>query len=459
MIKVNLSTLNDIKNELVNKVKTSFISNITLVNNCDLIFSFSHYREEKLFVSLNHQSPFLSLIKIEESIHTLTNNLNDVLRKEIKDSKIIDIELINNDRILKFTLSKISETFDKEIKYLIFEFVPHKPNLIILNKDEIVIFATHYTDINKERIVKQKFKYEAPINNLNNNEPSIELEKLKLCASNYLKESKLIRQKEKNKELFTFVNRRLKILTNKIKNLQLDIEKANEKLIYKEYGDMCYLYAYDEESLHRDIQNGVIKDYDLSLTPIDNANRYFKIYKKAKTTLALAKEEINKAYQDIEYFNHIKIQIENAGDDDINEIKNIFFPAKDKKKKLSFSKSSPYFINYKSTRIAFGKTDIQNNELTFNKANPNYHFFHVKNIPGAHVVIFSDNPSNDEKLIASEICLILSKLSSGEVDTTQIKNVRKGTKIGQVFLKKETSIYLRGIRQETIELLETAKRM
>ena len=222
---------------------------------------------------------------------------------------------------------------------------------------------------------------------------------------------------------------------------------------------MCYLYTYDEESLQRDIQNGAIKDYDLSLTPIDNANRYFKIYKKAKTTLALAKEEINKAYQDIEYFNHIKIQIENAGDDDINEIKNIFFPAKDKKKKLSFSKSSPYFINYKSTRIAFGKTDIQNNELTFNKANPNYHFFHVKNIPGAHVVIFNDNPSNDEKLIACEICLILSKLSSGEVDTTQIKNVRKGTRIGQVFLKRETSIYLRDIRQETIELLETAKRM
>ena len=287
----------------------------------------------------------------------------------------------------------------------------------------------------------------------------MDLSLLKKEAISYLKEAKLTRQKEKNKELFTYVNRRIKILKNKIKNLQNDIEKAQEKLVYKDYGDMCYIYAEDIDSLKKDILEGVIKDYDDSLTPIENANRYFKIYKKAKNTLTLAKEETEKALNEIEYFEHIKIQIDNGGDNEINEIKSLFFKTSNKKGKLTFSKVSPYFVMVKNTKIAFGKTDVQNNELTFERAKPNYHFFHIKNSPGAHVVIFSENPTNEEKLIASEIALILSKRESGDIDTTQIKNVRKGTKLGQVFLKKETGIYLRNVRESTFKLLEEAKRM
>ena len=56
MIKANLSTIIKIKNELIDKISGSFIANITIVNNSDLFFSFSHYKEEKLLVSLNISS-------------------------------------------------------------------------------------------------------------------------------------------------------------------------------------------------------------------------------------------------------------------------------------------------------------------------------------------------------------------------------------------------------------------
>ena len=83
--KITISSLNQIKIELLEKVNGSFISNVTLISNMDFILSFSHFRKEKLLISLNHQSPFLSLIETDESFQTIMGVLNDVLRKEIND--------------------------------------------------------------------------------------------------------------------------------------------------------------------------------------------------------------------------------------------------------------------------------------------------------------------------------------------------------------------------------------
>ena len=85
------------------------INQTTVINSRCFLFSFSMIKNEQLFISLEHQKSYISLIGKVVSISTVVCQTNDILRKFIRDSYIVDIEQINNDRIFKFTLQKANE--------------------------------------------------------------------------------------------------------------------------------------------------------------------------------------------------------------------------------------------------------------------------------------------------------------------------------------------------------------
>ena len=95
IMKMNFSTLKAIVLEAQKKIDNNRINNITLINSRVLLFSFSTFRKEKLLVCLEHQNPFISFCEIEESIPTITGGMNDVLRKELKEAIILNIDLLN----------------------------------------------------------------------------------------------------------------------------------------------------------------------------------------------------------------------------------------------------------------------------------------------------------------------------------------------------------------------------
>ena len=104
MIKLNLEGIYQISEDLNKKVSHNFITNIVVVNFSDLLLSFSFYSKEKLLISLNHQNPFLGFVDKGYSPHTVLGGLNDNLRKYIKGAYIENVQVLNDDRILKFNL-------------------------------------------------------------------------------------------------------------------------------------------------------------------------------------------------------------------------------------------------------------------------------------------------------------------------------------------------------------------
>ena len=127
--KLNLRGVKELTQELNNKVIENFISNVSIANSSDIVLTFSFYSKEKLLVSLNHNSPFLSFIDSSYSSSTTIGNLNENLRKYIKGSYITKIEQVNGDRVIKFSLTKTNEFYQKDIYYLIIELIPTINNL------------------------------------------------------------------------------------------------------------------------------------------------------------------------------------------------------------------------------------------------------------------------------------------------------------------------------------------
>ena len=141
-------------------------------------------------------------------------------------------------------------------------------------------------------------------------------------------------------------------------------------------------------------------------------------------------------------------------EEDIMELSELLFPNKFKmggKKKIE---AKPGEITIDGTKIYFGKNAKQNDCLTFKKAQKDYYFFHIKDVHGSHVIVANNNPSNEIKLVACEIALLLSQKDCGEVQSTQVRNVKKGSFLGQALLTSYETYTIKEIREETKSLLK-----
>ncbi len=458
-VKLSLSGVNCLVSEFKSKILNNFITQVTVVNNSDIYFSFSFYSEEKLLISLNHSSPFITLVDSDYRAKTTLGNLNDNLRKYVKNAYVIDIAQINNDRVMKFTLVKNNEFFEKEKFYLIVELIPTINNLILLDEKENIVFAKHYTDLTAARPILKGMKYISLSKNENLVSKDFDYEEYKKSVSSYMNEIDDKSQKEKALPLYNHLKGKIKSLNKKIKVLENEKETAEKSLIYKEYGDYLLTYRYDQEEL-----SSYIKElgnlYDSSLTLEENSHKFYEKYKKNKRTIENDIREIEKAKSEVNELNHIIEIFSYYSEEEIEELTKKYLPHKiDKRDKNKVIDSRlPYYIDYLGERIGFGKNKEQNNYLTFKKANPSYIYLHVANTHGAHVVIFNSDPKKDVIEAASHIALILSNLEMGDVYIADIKDVKKGNSLGEALLNKYQTITIHKVDDKYKKLIKEQKR-
>ena len=100
-------------------------------------------------------------------------------------------------------------------------------------------------------------------------------------------------------------------------------------------------------------------------------------------------------------------------------------------------------------RILIGKKNLQNDMLTTRLASKNDLWFHTKNIPGSHVVVFSEGKEISDETIM-QAALLAAKNSKAAtssqvpVDYTLIKNVKKpnGAKPGMVIYTTNKTVFV-----------------
>ena len=300
-MKITSSGLKVIAQDLASKIANNHIANITIINSCDLFMTFSNYRKKKLFVSLNPNNPFISLVAIDNPTGTKVGNLSDNLRKELKDGYVLNVSTINDDRIIVIDFVKTNDYYEKEKKRIVIELIPHRPNLILLNDENKIFFATHYTDALNEHPILKNFEYKEPNNTNEHKEEAFDLEEYYRQCEDYYQKALRKRLEEQFKPVLTHIKSRIKTLKHKITVLDKEIETARENLKTQEIGTMILTYANDQESLLAYVKEAKI-DYNQSLTPGVNANKYFAKYKKAKRTLEMDKIEQEKTLNEIEYY-------------------------------------------------------------------------------------------------------------------------------------------------------------
>lgn len=272
------------------------------------------------------------------------------------------------------------------------------------------------------------------------------------------------RVKQQSTDLERFILNEKDKNEKKIKKLQATINEAKNASQYQLYGELltANLYALEkgmkeiEVSNYYDENGGIITiPLNPQKTPSENAQRYFTRYQKAKTALVMASEQLQKAKEEVAYFESLLQQVETASTKDISEIREELIEGgylRDRQKKgnKNHKNTKPMLEKYTATdgtEILVGKNNKQNDYLTNKVAGKDEIWLHTKDIPGSHVVIRNTNPSEESILEAAQLAAYFSKArssSSVPVDFTQIRHVKKpsGAKPGYVIYENQQTVYV-----------------
>jgi predicted ribosome quality control (RQC) complex YloA/Tae2 family protein len=99
-------------------------------------------------------------------------------------------------------------------------------------------------------------------------------------------------------------------------------------------------------------------------------------------------------------------------------------------------------IVYNNIWFVVGKS-AEDNWKIISEANKSYYWVHALNVPSAHIIIEIDEPLEQEIQFACQLCMNQTKkIKSSDVkySVTQIKNIKFGSKPGEVYFKDNKKV-------------------
>lgn len=261
----------------------------------------------------------------------------------------------------------------------------------------------------------------------------------------------------------SFIQNHLKKLDKKYNQLTKQKFDAENLLLDKAKGDYIYSRGKDLQSKLKFIDDIPL---DERKTLSQNAQKFYDNYAKGKRAIKYLETALTEVLDEKEVFNHYLSELQLTDTKDLDDFKQILEPYGFLKQKKQRSKQKPSKINLLTIHqdhatYIIGKNTHQNAYLINHVGQPNDYWFHVKDAPGSHVFV-KTNDLNEKVLRTSAMLAAyfssLSASSSIPVNYTLFKHVRKisGKPASFVKISQEKTIYI-DIDNETINnLLDNA---
>ncbi|MBO8160039.1 MAG: NFACT family protein [Thermosipho sp. (in: Bacteria)] len=433
-------------------------SNIIIVENGKILDAYkrikTRYRnilpgeDFKLYVS-NKINPLTELEKLFEFSNNFEGKISEFIYKNIQGfSKITAREVIFRAGIEDEKFEKVHlEIIKPVIKDLISEFL--KKHLYIYyekNKPyELSAFLLKHLGLDYQI-------YE-------------EIDKAIIEFFEWHEQRSFIIQKKKNLE--NVIVKNISKIENTLAKINNELEKTKDYDKYRKWGELLKAYFYEidtnldlVELVDWETGEKVEIPLESGKSPIEIANKYFKMYNKLKTKIKGLIERKKILERELDYLYQLWYTLNDSEKEfEINEIQSEMIEIgliKEKKKKIQTRKSEPRKVIYNGYTIIIGKNNKQNDELVRNSSDDDL-WFHAHEMPGAHVVI-----KNNKNLVDEDTIIFAAQLAAGyskgknsskvPVDYTKIKYVRKtkGLKPGMVLYSNYKTLYVNPRRLENV---------
>jgi len=425
-----------------------------------------------LFLSVEPNSPRIYLI--QRKLKELEKNSRrqppfvSFLRKKLSNSTLHAIEKIEDERIIKFLLTSVSEFGKAEQFTLVAQLTGRSSNLFLLDDNNIVLVS-----LSKTSDVGQQIGIGYSVPETRNAEKTKNQESFSSNGFDTLSEaldSFFLEQEEKERfksqanSAKTNLSKQLKKQRKLKKKLSQDLSNHGEADRWKKLGDLLLanvstakrdgdlitLIDYFDESAP-EIQ--IETDENLSIT--EAAENFFKRYTKARNAKAAISNrllDLDKAIEKLETkLASLLTAIEENNEEFVKQYstKQTQKPQRKNKKKPEDSfKGAKHFVSTQGDDILVGKRSKDNDFLTFRIAKSLDYWLHAADYPGSHVIVRNPNRkeiSQQTLLEAAQLAAFYSKAKKElkvAVNYTQKKYVNKpkGAQAGLVSLSNFRTI-------------------
>ena len=281
----------------------------------------------------------------------------------------------------------------------------------------------------------------------------------------YRERDKQERMRVREQDLLKLLSTHSERLSRKINAQRGELEQCAGRDGLRVAGDLISAQMYQMEKGAESVE---IPDFyqegsplmriklDPALTPSQNAQKYYKEYRKAKTAEEKLTEQIELAGKELEYLESVLDALARAETErDLAEIRaelqeqGYLRKLRSKKEKPAAVSAPMKFTTSDGFTVLVGRNNRQNDRLTLKTANNNDIWFHTKNIPGSHTVLVTQGREPTETAM-EEAALLAAQHSRAKdssqvpVDYTQIRYVSKpqGAKPGMVIYVKYKTLYV-----------------
>ena len=290
----------------------------------------------------------------------------------------------------------------------------------------------------------------------------------------YAERDRQDRMRAKSQDLLRLLTNASERLSRKINLQRAELAQSEDREHLRVCGDLIHanLYRIEKGSPFVDLENFYDENrvlrvkLDPALNATQNAQKYYKDYRKAKTAQQVLGEQIAQAEQELVYLDSVFDSLSRAqSESELNEIRQElreegYLKAVRDKRKPPAAMAPLEFVSSEGFRIFVGRNNRQNDKLTLKQANNNDIWLHTKNIPGSHTIIVTEGKQPGE-ITLREAAMLAAYHSRAKdssqvpVDFTQVRHVSKpqGAKPGMVIYVQYQTLFVTP-QQELTEKLK-----
>lgn len=313
----------------------------------------------------------------------------------------------------------------------------------------------------------QDFSFQ-PIEQYENLVRQSELESFSaLLAAFYEKKGQAERMRRKAGDMIKTVTNARDRLARKLNAQRMELEQTHGRDEYKRMGELIAANFYQ---LEKGMTRAKVIDYfdetcpeieiqlDIRYTPQQNAQRYFKLYTKAKTAEEMLTQQIADGEAELSYLESVLQSIDEAENErDLAQLREELVQTgvlsrKQTKNKRQQKPAASVPFEYRTSdgfSVWAGKNNLQNDLLSMKTAYKSDIWFHTQKIHGSHVILAVDGrePTDAAMTEAAMIAAYHSKAKHSSmvpVDYTEVRNLKKpnGAKPGFVIYHVYQTAYV-----------------
>lgn len=440
---IDSSTVSLLKNELNSELVGGRIDKIQQPSKKLLLLTVRKDREnKKLLISCTGGKARVHLTSQEYENPKEPPMFCMLLRKHLTGAEILAIEQPNDDRILIFHLAN-ADVFGRGASFsLVCEMLGRSPNVILCDDSKHITDCLHRNEYRNPGLIYRL--PEKPVGLPVKRTELIEGSPSAYLDAFYSALEKTELYKSKAREVRTVLNNAVKRTEKKLGARMIELERTTKRDELRMKADLITANIYRIKKGDTQLRctnwfegdREELIELDPLKTPQQYAARLYKDYNKLKTAEIYLTGLIDEATAQLDFLKSEQDLLSRASSNsEIEAIKNELIAqgfmkqAREKNKTAKSQKSAPLCEAAPSGKtVLIGRSNMQNEELTFKIAGRTDYWFHAKDWHGSHVILLCDGEEpihEDIQFAARKAAEHSEAAGSCLVDYCLVRNVKK----------------------------------